>query len=403
MNYPVHPGVAGETADAILMDVAGRIQLSPTKHAEATRNYLALCQHVDRAGSPLEGLVIECYPSGSFAIGAAIASNVASAQHDIDAVMELDVDCNASPSWLLGLLYEAINGEPGSRYYGHVRRNSRCVTVTYENGVTVDLMPVARFQEGPPRAGHLFHFKDSSASYHKEVNPWAFKECFNDTVKVDEAFAKALSERRLLVEKAATQPMPDHVPLEEKSTRVAALQLIKRNRDINYRKSTHAGRRPPPSIIHAALVLEMEPPSASLLDEVIAVAAYIRSRITAADRSGNLVTVCNPAHTKDIFTDRWPADRSDQQIHAADLQVLIDTLDQWRGRAFGPEEIAAAVKPLFGESVATRLVEDYLQKRAREADSGELRFSPGGRVASALSTTAFAPRPSTHFGGDLEW
>jgi hypothetical protein len=399
MNYPFRPGIAGDSAEAILMDVASRIQLSPTKHSEATKNYQSLCTYVDRPGSPLEGLVIECYPSGSFAIGTAIASNVASAQHDVDVVIELDVDRNSAPSLMLSLLYEAINGEPNSRCHGKVRRNSRCVTVTYDNGVTVDLMPVARFGEGPPRAGHLFHHKDDADSYHKEVNPWAFKERFNAEVAVDVAFAKAFSERQLLVEKAATQPMPAQVPLEEKSTRVVALQLIKRNRDINYRKSSHAGRRPPPSVVHAALVLEMGPPSESLLEEVIAVGAHIRERIIEADRGGALLDIRNPAHLADVFTDRWPADRIDQQLHAADLRELVTALSQWRGRAFGPEEIAAAVRPLFGESVATRLVEGHLQKRAAEASTGRLRFTPSGQVASALVTSAFAPRPSTHFGG----
>jgi hypothetical protein len=194
--------------------------------------------------------------------------------------------------------------------------------------------------------------------------------------------------------------MPDQVALEEKSTRVVALQLIKRNRDINYRKASHNKRRPPPSIIHAALSLEMGPPSASLLDEVIAVAAHIRDRIIAVDRQDGLLEVHNPAHLNDVFTDRWPADRLDQQLHAADLQELVTTLNKWRGRSFGPEEIAAALKPLFGESVAVRVVEGYLQKRSAEAGSGALRFSPSGRVASAASSTAFAPRPSTNFGGD---
>jgi len=56
-------------ADALLMDVARSVQLSPTKHEIADRNFRALCKHVDREGSPLCGLVNECYPSGSFATG----------------------------------------------------------------------------------------------------------------------------------------------------------------------------------------------------------------------------------------------------------------------------------------------------------------------------------------------
>ena len=73
------------------MDVARRIQLTKTKHEAAERNFRALCQYVDREGSPLEGKVVECCPSGSFATGTAIAKRVSKNQHDVDVVIELDI------------------------------------------------------------------------------------------------------------------------------------------------------------------------------------------------------------------------------------------------------------------------------------------------------------------------
>ncbi len=59
--------------------------------------------------------------------------------------------------------------------HGKVRQNSRCVTVEYSDGTTVDLMPIARIS-GPDRAGHLFHYKhETGESRHKRVNPWALR------------------------------------------------------------------------------------------------------------------------------------------------------------------------------------------------------------------------------------
>jgi hypothetical protein len=64
---------------------------------------------------------------------------------------------------ILGLLYEE-----GSRYHGMVTQNSRCVTVKYDDGTTIDLMPVARIAGQPERAGHLFHFKkETGETAHK--------------------------------------------------------------------------------------------------------------------------------------------------------------------------------------------------------------------------------------------
>ena len=70
MNVPLRHTVI-DPIDALLVDVARRIQLSPGKHDIAERNFAALCRHVDREGSPLSGKVIQCYPSGSFATGTA--------------------------------------------------------------------------------------------------------------------------------------------------------------------------------------------------------------------------------------------------------------------------------------------------------------------------------------------
>jgi hypothetical protein len=107
--------------DALLMDVARRIQLSETRHAVAVQNFNALCKHVDREGSPLHGLVRECYPSGSFATGTVIASRVAKNQHDVDVVMELEVAPNTAPSTILPVLFErsTVNRAAGTTARSH--------------------------------------------------------------------------------------------------------------------------------------------------------------------------------------------------------------------------------------------------------------------------------------------
>jgi hypothetical protein len=52
-------------ADGLLMDVARRIQLSKTKHQAAETKFRALCQHVDREGSPLQGKFLSAIRAGA--------------------------------------------------------------------------------------------------------------------------------------------------------------------------------------------------------------------------------------------------------------------------------------------------------------------------------------------------
>ena len=190
-------------------------------------------------------------------------------------MLEVDVAPDADPEWVLDILYGAIRGEPGFRYHGKTERNSRCVSVTYAEGVTLDLMPVSRTPDGQPRAAVLFHYRAAEPGraekrFHKPVNPWGFADHFNAVVPDDPAFAhrarllrEELTRQRFgdarptLEEKAETQPVPAPVPVEHKPPRVIALQLLKRFRDRRYRKLDHAGRKRPPSVVLAALALEM--------------------------------------------------------------------------------------------------------------------------------------------------
>jgi len=393
--------------DALLMDVARRIQLPKSKHEIAETNFRALCQYVDREGSPLEHKVIECYPGGSFATGTAIASRVAKNQHDVDVVMELNISPQTSPKDVLALLFKAINGEKGSRYYGLVKIKSRCVTVEYSDGTTVDLMPIARIY-GPERAGHLFHYKpETGGSYHKTVNPWAFANHFNNQVKFDPAFHDLFAGRRLLVEgqimeKADTQPLPGHVPIEEKSPRVVALQLLKRAKDISWRAASRNGMRRPPAIAMAAMSLDAGPVHASLTDELIAVATYIRTRLKETNGPRGTVHVVNPPYPQDMFTDRWPENKAAQDLYDADLRRLIVDLYKLRNETLGLAEQQEILKRHFGETAASYAIESVLKSRQHEMEANHLHLGSNGKVLAApaiVGASSTAAKAATREGG----
>jgi hypothetical protein len=392
-----------QVANQLLMDVARRIQLTPTKHDQAVTHFNSLCEYVDRVGSPLEGLVVRCYGTGSFGIGAAVASRVKSDQHDVDAVMEVEVPADTPPSVILRALFEAINGEAGSRYCGKVKLNSRCVTVHYDDGVTVDLMPIARFPSGPERAGNLFHYRpEAGESYHKPVNPFAFKEYFNSRVELDPAFAKDFrASASVLLEKAETEPIDDHVPLEEKSPRVVALQLEKRFRDIQFRSERRKGMRKPPSVVLAAMALELPPARPTLLEELIDQSEHIRDRLIAVERTGQLLRIPNPAYPTDVFTDRWPKSLPEQRMFANDLDHLASRLKLLAREVLSPTRIKFELEQLFGETAAEFAVGSFLEHRLAATQRGAAKFSTTGKIVTgtaAAASSRAAARPSTHFG-----
>lgn len=394
------------TADALLIDTAQRIQLSPTKYEEARQHFLALCEYVDRPGSPLHNRVVACYGGGSFATGTVIASKVSKNQHDVDAVIELDVRPFDDPAWVLTVLFEAVNGNPGSRYYGKVRRNSRCITVTYEDGVSVDLMPIARLAGEPEKAGNLFHWKPASVeSYHKPVNPWGFADRFNGEVEFDPVFVRMFEDRRRInqgvVAKADTEPLPEQTPLSEKSPRVVAIQLLKRNRDLRYRSRS---QRKPPSVMIAALALEAGARGTGLMDELLALASYIADKLQRAIAVYEKLQVVNPAYPRDIFTDRWPENVTVQQTFLNDLRHLQRQLILLKSDRLTATEMRTILENLFGETAAGFAVERYLERSRKEVETKGMRFGPRGQVltgaaAAASTATSVSARPNTNMGG----
>lgn len=396
--YPLHG--AADAAEHVLMDVASKIQLTPTQHDEAERNYKSLAQWVDAPGSPLENKVRDISPSGSFAIGAPILGQVKKQQHDVDTVISLDLPLNSDPASVLDLLYRSVRREPGSRYYDKVRLNSRCVTVTYEDGRTVDLMPVVRVPFTPSTVSQLFHHKaEAGESYHKEVNPKGFAEKFIDSVALSEAFAKSYRGRRVLLEKAATAPFPAHQELDQKAPRIVALQLLKRSRDIAYRKDDHRGLRSPPSVVLAALAIEVPQGSDRLIDETLLIARHVLARLRTASAAKQCIVVANPAWPADEFTDRWPGTLQNQNVYIRDLAALVTDLERLNSEDMDFDVMRALLQRQFGETAAGFAVEQLGESYGRHRSSGRTAINTAGKLGIVpASMPAVAKR--TPFGGD---
>jgi hypothetical protein len=396
--------------DSALIECARRVQLSPSKHNSATQHYEALCSYVDRDESPLHGLVLGCFGAGSFGTGTATATSVSRDQHDVDVVIELNISSDTQPDTVLTTLYDAINGEPGTRYHGKVTRNSRCVTVEYEDGVKVDLMPVARLNIYPERASNLFHWRpEKSEAYHKPVNPYDFREEFNSRVAQDRLFFEAFQRQAALaqdsaylLEKADAEPFPEIIPLEQKSPLVVAIQLIKRFRDIRYR--SRKGPRKPPSIAINAIAIDMKIEGLAFADIVVGLAERIRQKIVDADRLSLKISVANPAWEQDIFTDRWPESLDAQRLFAADLRELSSALINLK-RATSDADVLEILTSLFGENVANVAIEKRFLSKAKAATLGGAGIGAGGTILSTVTSPAVAkvtaiPK-NTSFGGGV--
>lgn len=128
-------------AERLLAAVAVKIELPPTQHALMCQRKATIEAHLERDGSPLKGHIRLFYQQGSVAIGATVKAKLRDEGFDIDIIVELLHRGNLTPAQVLDLLFQAMRGEPGSRYYDCTVRQSRCVTVHYADGMHLDLSP----------------------------------------------------------------------------------------------------------------------------------------------------------------------------------------------------------------------------------------------------------------------
>jgi Second Messenger Oligonucleotide or Dinucleotide Synthetase domain len=264
MNKLLNSPPLGSTApvgEILLAETAIRIELPPSLHQLVVDRYEAVRKHIERAESPLRDRVTWFYPQGSMAIRATIKARRREDGFDIDIVAELVLPPKLPPAQVIDLLFQAIDGPPGSMYHGMVERQTRCVTVFYADGMHIDITPAELLDELDPRRSHICHAnpKEPPATHLRPImNSWAFCDWFNACTPADVIFEEAYAKRartldkRRIVADADVKPVPAHSTLERgKSSAVVALQLLKRNRNVRY--LSRKGRMPPYSDLVASV------------------------------------------------------------------------------------------------------------------------------------------------------
>ena len=391
-----------QALDLLFADIAIRVQLSQTAHDKAVQRYETITDWLDRDGSPLAGRIDVFYPQGSMAIGAAIASGVTQDDYDLDMVLQA-VCGGLSPQEVLDQLFKALNGPPGSRYYGKVKRRTRCVTVEYA-AMHIDVTPAERLSATPERESHIFHHKHPQNGGERVVaNPFGFAEWFKQKTP-DTGFAEQYAERArayeatLLVQAAETEPVPPQESVLGKSPAVVALQLLKRWRNVQYQKR---GGRKPPSIMMSKLVADAAGQTSTLSEEVLHQAQRMLVFFERAHQSHQCAHVQNPVCPRDVLTDRWPANLGDQAVFVEDLRRLVERLEQLQG--CGLDEIQQIMAELFGEGPTADAVKRFIEHVGREIRRGKSRHRRNGGLVVAPGVAAGGVATPKHkfYGG--EW
>lgn len=121
----------------------------------------------------------------------------------------------------------------------------------------------------------------------------------------------------------------------------------------------------------------------------------------AYQRQGALVHVANPRCEEDVFTDRWPAALSEQDVYTKDLRFFVTQLERLEHTA-DLETIAEVFSRLFGESPTKAVIAEFGDRVGDSIAKGRFRSGRGsGRAdltASSIITASMVSTPPTSRG-----
>ncbi|MGE3250559.1 MAG: nucleotidyltransferase [Hyphomonadaceae bacterium] len=372
--------------DELLMDIAVRIQLSPTLQGLAIDRANTIAQWLQREGSPLQGRLLRLYPQGSMAIGATIRSKEDDDLFDIDLIAEVDWSAGTTAMQMLLMLYRAIKGEPGSKYYadGIVELQTRCVTIHYAE-MHLDITPMSRNPAWCERGGYIAHAKyGAPVTDHRFVpaNPWGFAEDFKEKTPAEAWFAEVILRKSYgRAIRADVEPVPEHEALYRKAMAVVALQLIKRHIYLLYARKPKGTRRPP-SVYVAESIARNANCTRALIDELRHQVRCLQDSLKEAAQRGALIDVRNPALWEDQLTDRWPREPLAQRIFIGELEALLRALNDAKDETDLPK-LKSKLALLFGENAAIEAVDAFLKRAGAETRQGVSRFAPATATALA--------------------
>ncbi len=395
--------------ERLLAATAIKIELPPSQHALMIQRKSAIEKHLERDGSPLKGLIRIFYQQGSTAIGATIKAKFRSEGFDIDIIVELIEQDDMTPAQTLDLLYEAIRGEVGSRYYENTERQTRCVTVHYADDMHLDLSPSILLDDNDPRRSHIFHSKPEEPRWKDTTiltNSFGFAARYNRLCPIDQTFAEDYGrmvrrsdlQRSIVMKDADSLPVPEHSSVVGgKSAVTVALQLIKRNRILRWRSRN---RRMPASVMLSCLALEVAESGRTIGDNLRIIVKHILDRMLRAKSFGSLINVENPCCAGDLFTDRWPENHDDQDLFIADMRLLLKQIDDLFDESQPFKKRAKTLEAMFGETLAQQVVKDFASDTGQAVQSGNHYLGAAGGILSAPTLAAAKPvaTPNTFYG-----
>lgn len=329
-------GNSNSELDRLLNLISERIDLNETRYKEAEARYKAIAEWLGSEGSALESLEPEIYPQGSFLLGTATRPTSPDEEFDIDLVCQLLLDASATtPSELKHMVGDRL--KENAVYRRMLEEKDRCWRLNYAGEFHLDVLPSIPDQAG---GSESILVPDKALRKWITSNPKGYGEWFLERMRDQ-------YDRRRTELAAKAQKDPEQVPhFLVKTPLQRAIQLIKRNRDIDFASNPDMK---PASIVVTTLAAQaysnqdgLEPALLSIVNEM---PDFIEERNGQA-------WIANPTNTDENFADKWRREPERGVEFYRWVSTLAEKLERLNGLT-DKQDLIDALEALFAESLAT--------------------------------------------------
>lgn len=365
--------VRTDALDLLLFDVCDNLQLSPTQHEKAEDRYHSIAKVISAANSPFRFWDSDIYSQGSMRLRTTVKP--LDTPHDLDLVCEIDVShAEVNPMALLDNMFKLFS-EHGV-YGGMVTKKNRCIRIEYKDEFWLDILPACRDDYN---GGTCIQVPDRDLRNWKSSNPIAYAEWFkNASRRIIVKFSD--TRKALIVAEATVEPLPALQATEEKTMLQLVVQLLKRWRDIHYANSDY----PPISIVLTTLAADLYTGEQSISTALLEVLDGIVGRLDAAHAQGRRLSVLNPVHLEEDFSERWD---SCPAAYLAFNDGIRKFAEAWRAVCTTQVNPGKLAKGVFGQVIDEAILRETRMMQADRSNS-LLGVAATGRIVPVAASVA---------------
>lgn len=372
------PATSSLDLDDLLHRICVDLQLSPTDYKLAVDHYKAIGEYLHAKDSPIAKYDPDIYPQGSLRIGTTVKPR-GQQEYDLDLVCEmkgLKPENCTDPISLLNDIERWLKAN--GIYKDKVERMNRCVRVNYEHKFHLDILPAC------PDWGSGYWcvvVPDRKADGWKPSNPKGYAEWFEKIARSSEfeVYFKTI------------EPVPHQEMLELKPPLKRAVQLIKRDRDIELGYDSKAAI----SIVLTTLSAQNYFGQESVNETLMGILEGI---VASFPKDGSILKVENPMNKEERFSERW---EDDPKLYNEFKEWITEFRNDWRlvNQASGLPRKTPHLSKLFGKERVIKAIEYQANSLGSMRSSGGLGIEKSTGIITSVKSTGTVPVRENNFYG----